>query len=130
MYVCMYVFSHICTYVCEYVSRRRTGSQNFRENVYTCIKLSFLITIVFLHYFLFYYYYYLLFSGKISAKNFITTIGQITEHMVILVTSKLEWRIPSFASSPEHRNLRARRRMHLCMRDDQNGQKTMVLTSA
>jgi hypothetical protein len=29
-----------------------------------------------------------------------------------------------------YRNLRTRRRMHLCMQDDQNGQKTMVLTSA
>jgi hypothetical protein len=31
---------------------------------------------------------------------------------------------------PNHRNLRTRRRMHLCMQDDQNGQKMMVLTWA
>jgi hypothetical protein len=29
-----------------------------------------------------------------------------------------------------HRNLRSRSGMHLCMQDDQNGQKTMVLPSA
>ncbi len=29
-----------------------------------------------------------------------------------------------------HRNRSSRRRMHLCMQDDQNGQKMMVLTSA
>jgi hypothetical protein len=30
----------------------------------------------------------------------------------------------------DHRNRSSRRRMHLCMQDDQNGQKMMVLTSA
>ncbi len=38
-------------------------------------------------------------------------------HITLLVTVK-------------HRNRSSRRRMHLCMQDDQNGQKMMVLTSA
>jgi hypothetical protein len=33
-------------------------------------------------------------------------------------------------SSLDHRNLRSRSGMHLCMQDDQNGQKTIMLTSS
>jgi hypothetical protein len=32
--------------------------------------------------------------------------------------------------APKHRNLRTRRRMHLCMQDDQIGQKFMELAPA